>query len=958
VFDSPMAARATPTTLYVESGATGTMCSGPSSSQACPTISDAVGQAQSGDTIEVGTGYFEDNVTIPSTLTGLIIEGSGSQQTFVAPNTESSVFIVDANAQVSLVDLYVEDGEGDSSGNGGNISNRGTLSVTDSTITNGSPEDNGGNIWNDGSLSVTDSTLTEGDPDGNGGAVYNATGGTATLTDDTVYENYGYEGGAVYNGGTATLTGDTLQENEPEYGGGMYNTGTATLTDDTVYDNNATGGGFDNTGGATLTDDTIDDNDGCDAGGLNTGQLLMEDDTVAGNSSDCAAGGLDADGTSSLIDDTFADNQQHDLDITGGTTTVAGTLLTSGCVYAADTISDGGYNIDEQGTCDMSASTSKSGVDPLLGPLSDNGGPTETMIPEAAATSTSQVSPALDQIPLGTMLDGYDLCGGTDQRGVSRPQAANCTEGSVEVENLTCDVPDQGDVLFPTAFEPSPAFPAQVTEPAGIESQLTAITTSTAAEATVSAEAGVTQVTLNAVSIPIDASGPVSPKSQSASADNLPLGFTPATDTPITFSLDFPPQNWTTGPSHGTASFTAGTITADYTYVINGTTNPVTITCSPPSDQAPLGKTAVSLPAAAPAYSVPSAVSPQQPTVTAGGDTSWVIPVTDSSTASVPGVSAQLSASADDQALSFDLAQMNSLMQSSDITCSGPATAPTCTFPTPLTPGEKQNLTVMAQTSGLGSGDEVTGAAMFSDTASPLETQTTTLQAVGIIVMPGELLTSVAPEVAVENANASSSTVPIQVSLEVKNVQKKKHGAVASATSGTCKTTSACATSPDSVTVNDLEYGTTTAPSALCLVSGSWLCQGCPANDASACAPTPPSTSCSSSAPCQGPALQLEVTSTTSGKKKAKPVDVSATVTWYFGGASETGALWYYTSNPPKKTAGLAAMANCGASVADGVPPKIPCIFGPLTSSGTSPVTETATIDFPSNLDPLVGIRA
>jgi hypothetical protein len=59
-------------------------------------------------------------------------------------------------------------------------------------------------------------------------------------------------------------------------------------------------------------------------------------------------------------------------------------------------------------------------IDPRLGPLTDNGGPTQTHALLAG-------SPALDA-------GGPDFCPGTDQRGVTRPQGPACDMGSYEQE--------------------------------------------------------------------------------------------------------------------------------------------------------------------------------------------------------------------------------------------------------------------------------------------------------------------------------------------------------------------------------------------------------------------------------------------------------------------------------------------------------------------------------------------
>jgi hypothetical protein len=58
-------------------------------------------------------------------------------------------------------------------------------------------------------------------------------------------------------------------------------------------------------------------------------------------------------------------------------------------------------------------------TDPMLGPLQDNGGPMQTMMLMAGSS-------AIDA--------GYNpACAATDQRGVPRPQGANCDIGAVEV---------------------------------------------------------------------------------------------------------------------------------------------------------------------------------------------------------------------------------------------------------------------------------------------------------------------------------------------------------------------------------------------------------------------------------------------------------------------------------------------------------------------------------------------
>ena len=82
-----------------------------------------------------------------------------------------------------------------------------------------------------------------------------------------------------------------------------------------------------------------------------------------------------------------------------------------------------GYNIESPGnTCGFDPDGTTVDVpDPMLGPLQDNGGPTEThaLLPG---------SPALDQIP------AVDCEVTEDQRGVARPQGPACDVGAFELE--------------------------------------------------------------------------------------------------------------------------------------------------------------------------------------------------------------------------------------------------------------------------------------------------------------------------------------------------------------------------------------------------------------------------------------------------------------------------------------------------------------------------------------------
>lgn len=91
------------------------------------------------------------------------------------------------------------------------------------------------------------------------------------------------------------------------------------------------------------------------------------------------------------------------------------------CAGSIGTIQDDGYNQDSGTSCGFSsANHSLSNTNPLLGPLANNGGPTQTM-------ALLPGSPAINRIP-----PSGAHCPATDQRGVSRPQGPACDIGAYE----------------------------------------------------------------------------------------------------------------------------------------------------------------------------------------------------------------------------------------------------------------------------------------------------------------------------------------------------------------------------------------------------------------------------------------------------------------------------------------------------------------------------------------------
>jgi hypothetical protein len=148
-------------------------------------------------------------------------------------------------------------------------------------------------------------------------------------------------------------------------------------------------------------------------------------------------GGLFNDGTLTLINGIVSGNaaqyggglvNNHDSGLTPTNSIVANNPYGGDCLNAyGSSITSHGYNLDSDSSCQLAAPTDRPGVDPLLGPLQDNGGPTFTQ-------ALLPGSPALDAIPWGTNGCGATLI--SDQRWQARPQPAGgpCDIGAYEVE--------------------------------------------------------------------------------------------------------------------------------------------------------------------------------------------------------------------------------------------------------------------------------------------------------------------------------------------------------------------------------------------------------------------------------------------------------------------------------------------------------------------------------------------
>lgn len=343
---------------------------------ACKTILHAISLTSRGDSIIVAPATYPENLAIHHSLK---IFGSGAATTIVdGGGVASEIITFNPATFVTVSGMTMRDGGGQGDGSG--IYNcTATVTITDSIIS--------ANVARRGPGEL-----------GYGGGIYNCPGSTMTIVDSTLRGNKAEAGGAICNGGTLTITGSTISDNvaREHRGGGIFNYGSLTIDDSTFSGNSVRAG---------------------NGGGINNGELfgqkgmLVIDNSTLGRNT---AG----DGTGSGI-----------FNLSGATAMLQNSIVSGDSgKNCGGTLISKGYNLSNDGTCDFKNAGDLNNTDPKLGPLQDNGGPTETM-------ALQRGSPAVDAGNPNGCTDGRGRLFSSDQRGLPRPDredSSGCDIGAYE----------------------------------------------------------------------------------------------------------------------------------------------------------------------------------------------------------------------------------------------------------------------------------------------------------------------------------------------------------------------------------------------------------------------------------------------------------------------------------------------------------------------------------------------
>ena len=246
--------------------------------------------------------YSDSNITI---------NGAGAGGTIIERDDSGPDFRIFYVAGTLNIDgLTIRGGSGHP---GGGIFNFGSMTITNSIVSNNNTYSVGGGIWNSNMMTITNSTISGNSANG-GGGIYNRSDGTMIITKSAISDNE-----AIDTGYASSL------------GGGIANFGGMTITNSTFHSNGSqdrAGGILNWGGGITITNSTFSGNDAVTSGGIDNslsgsvplGTVELQNTILAENTAskgpDCT-GEITSLGNNLIGDPSGCTITLHDSDLTG-----------------------------------------------------------------------------------------------------------------------------------------------------------------------------------------------------------------------------------------------------------------------------------------------------------------------------------------------------------------------------------------------------------------------------------------------------------------------------------------------------------------------------------------------------------------------------------------------------------------------------------------------------------------
>ena len=311
-----------------------------------------------------------------------------------------------------------------------------TVTINNSQISNNSTTQSSGAIQGStGYISIINSQVFNNTAP-RGGGLY-LSGGLAGVSNSSISNNTSGTGGGIFitNGVELVISDSDVTGNMANNGSGIYAKSNAVLTlnRSTVSGNSNSSSSASNGGGlflressATINDSTLSNNSSANRGGAiytrGASEVSLNNSTISGNSAASGAGVYVNGSSFTISNTTVVDNSSPDSAVSFAgsflyisNSIIANTVSSSDCRRIMSNVTLDAQSIIGDGSCGGTALT----VGLQLGPLADNGGPTQTH-------ALLEGSPARDRGDLIT-------CTQFDQRGNMRNDGdEKCDIGALE----------------------------------------------------------------------------------------------------------------------------------------------------------------------------------------------------------------------------------------------------------------------------------------------------------------------------------------------------------------------------------------------------------------------------------------------------------------------------------------------------------------------------------------------
>ena len=292
-----------------------------------------------------------------------------------------------------------------------------TITISNLTLRNGYAERGGAILAGAGSFIRLDNVRFENNQAMYGGALMNRDYEGVQITNSSFHNNHASkQGGALHTFNKTFIDNTTFSDNSASQGGAIYTHGYSSaiplrITRSSIYNNRAAYGAavfVADGGGFSLENSTLSSNTALIIGGgiyfesPAVADHYLFHSTIAFNEPNGLAdnGPRDEVHMQHML---IAHNGEHDCDFVSVPTSSR---------YPVQ------FNLDSDNSCRLTHSSNLSGVEPLLGPLSDNGGPTLTHALLAGSPAINAGEP--------------HRTGDTDQQGAARVQGGRIDIGAYE----------------------------------------------------------------------------------------------------------------------------------------------------------------------------------------------------------------------------------------------------------------------------------------------------------------------------------------------------------------------------------------------------------------------------------------------------------------------------------------------------------------------------------------------